>query len=442
MLVVEDDMEMRRLVEEELRDAGYEVRTAAGGDEALADLEGADVVVTDLVMPGMRGEELLARVRSRDPELPVLVMTAFGSIDSAVEVIKAGAFTYIAKPCRMDQLLESVAAALGERRVRRALHGAADPAGSRPPEIVCESPGMKRAVELVLRAAPADVPVLLLGESGTGKELLARALHERSARREGPFVAVNCSAIPEPLLESQLFGHLKGSFTDAREDRAGLFRQASGGTILLDEIGDMPLALQAKLLRVLQEGEVHPIGAPAPIAVDARIAAATNRDLESLAREGTFRRDLYYRLNVVAVRIPPLRERPEDLLPLVGHFLRKHADRHEKGERTVSSEALEALRRHAWPGNARELENAIERAMVLGRESVLRLEDLPEAVRRGAPVESLQDAAIRPLEEVERQHIFRVLGRVQGNKAAAARLLGMDRKTLYRKLESYSHRAD
>src|SRR5262249_28643274 len=207
------------------------------------------------------------------------------------------------------------------------------------------SPGMRRAVELVLRAAPADVPVLLLGESGTGKELLARALHDRSPRRGGPFVPGNCSAIPRPPPQSPPFGRRKGSFTDAHEDRAGLFRQASGGTILLDEIGDMPPLLQAKLLRVLQEGEVHPIGAPAPVAVDARVAAATNRDLERLVDEGAFRRDLYYRLNVVAVRIPPLRDRPEDLLPLVAHFLRKHADRHETGERTVSSEALTALRR-------------------------------------------------------------------------------------------------
>jgi two-component system response regulator HydG len=299
---------------------------------------------------------------------------------------------------------------------------------------------MQTALDLVQRAAAADSAVLLLGESGTGKELLARALHAGSPRRDGPFIAVNCSAIPDTLLESQLFGHRRGAFTDAREDRRGLFQAAAGGTMLLDEIGDMPAGLQAKLLRVLQEREIHPIGAPAPIPVDVRVVAATHCDLQARIAQGRFRQDLYYRLNVIAVRIPPLRERPADILPLVAHFLEKHGRRLGRAACSVSPRALEALRRYSWPGNVRELENAIERALVLGRDDVIWPEDLPEAVRGPRPADVLPPAGTRPLVEVEREHIARTLRAVRWNKAAAARLLGMDRKTLYRKIEAHGIR--
>jgi len=437
LLVVEDDAEMRLFLEEELCEAGLEVLTAAGGDEALELLgrEAVDVVVTDLMMPGMRGNELLARVRSNDPHLPVVIITAFGSIDSAVEAMKAGAYHYVAKPFRTEQLLLTIENALRERRLRHELETLrASQTGTR--RIVAESPSMRKAMDLLLRAAAADTAVLLLGESGTGKELLAHAFHAESPRRHGRFVAVNCSAIPETLLESQLFGHRRGAFTDAREDRRGLFQEAEGGTVFLDEIGDMPPSLQGKLLRVLQEREVHPLGAPAPVPVDVQVIAATHRHLEALVEEGRFRQDLYYRLNVIAVRIPPLRERPEDLLPLVAHFLEKHGRRLGRTACALSPQALEALRRHAWPGNVRELENALERALVLARDDVVWVEDLPEALR-ARPSAGAGLPGTRPLAEVEREHILRTLRSVHSNKAAAARILGLDRKTLYRKLKGY-----
>jgi DNA-binding NtrC family response regulator len=440
LLVVEDDPEMRAFLHEELREAGYDVVTAASGPEGLETLavRSVDVVVTDQRMPGMKGSDLLARVRTREPDLPVVIITAFGSIESAVEAVKAGAFHYVAKPFRIEQLLATIESAARERQLRRQIGGLRDALGRDRRRLVTESPAMRRAIEVVLRAAAVDTPVLLLGESGTGKELLARTLHDESRRRGGPFLALNCSAIPETLLESQLFGHRRGSFTDAREDRRGLFQEAEGGTLLLDEIGDMPTPLQAKLLRVLQQHEVHPLGAPAPVPVDVRALGATHRDLESMVREGRFRQDLYYRLNVISVRVPALRERPEDILPLAVHFLRKHGENLGRPACTLSKEALAALMRHAWPGNVRELENAIERALVLGRDDVLRPEDLPETIGgSGTATDDGALAASRSLADMEREHILRTLRTVRSNKAAAARILGLDRKTLYRKLRSY-----
>jgi two-component system response regulator HydG len=442
VLVVEDDDAMRLLLEEELAEAGYRVRTAAGGHEALAALQSdpPDLVVSDLVMPAMRGDELLLEVRARRPEVPVILITAHGSIESAVSAVKAGAYHYVVKPFPMQQLLTTVANALRERSLQAEIRTLRSILGTGVATIVAESPAMQAALDMVRRAAAADSAVLLLGESGTGKELLARALHAGSARRDGPFIAVNCSAIPDTLLESQLFGHRRGAFTDAREDRRGLFQAASGGTILLDEVGDMPPGLQSKLLRVLQEREIHPIGAPAPIPVDVRVVAATHCDLEARIEQDRFRQDLYYRLNVIAVRIPPLRERPADIVPLVAHFLEKHGRRLGRAACSVSPRALEALRRYAWPGNVRELENAIERALVLGRDDVIWPEDLPEAVRAPRPAQVLATGDTRPLVEVEREHIARTLRAVRWNKAAAARRLGMDRKTLYRKIEQHGLR--
>jgi len=301
-------------------------------------------------------------------------------------------------------------------------------------------------MDLVDRVAPVDSPVLLLGESGTGKELLARALHDRGPRRGRSFLALNCSAIPDTLLESMLFGHRRGAFTDAREDRRGVFQEADGGTLFLDEIGDMALPLQMKLLRVLQEKEIQPLGAPAPIRVDVRVVAATHRDLDALIAEGRFRQDLYFRLNVIAVRIPPLRDRPGDLEPLVAALLEKHRSRLARASVSLSSEALSLLRRHRWPGNVRELENVLERALVLGHDDVIWPDDLPDELRQepaAAPAMERSPAGNgaphgdRPLSEVERDHILATLRAAGGNKAAAARSLGVDRKTLYRKLEEY-----
>ena len=442
LLVVEDDDEMRAYLEEELAERGYVVLGAAGGQEALDRLAQTpvDVVITDLMMPEMKGSELLAKLHARDRDLPIVIITAFGSIDSAVDAIKAGAYHYLAKPFRFEQLLATLEGALREKRLKDELRRLRDAFEEKRFTIVAHSPGMIKVLDLIQRAAAADTPVLLTGESGTGKELLARALHTQSPRRAGPFLAVNCSAIPETLLESQLFGHRRGAFTDAREDRRGLFQEAGGGTLLLDEIGDMPRSLQGKLLRVLQEKEVHPIGAPAPVLVDVRIVAATNRDLEVLVADGRFRNDLYYRLNVITIRVPALRERGEDLVPLVAHFLEKHGRRLGRSGCTLSSEALDVLRRHNWPGNVRELENAIERALVLGRDDVLWIDDLPETFRlrpAGAPRLDGQPVS---LSEVEREYILKTLRAVRGNKAAAARLLGVDRKTLYRKLDLYGIR--
>jgi two-component system response regulator HydG len=438
ILVVEDDAEMRLMLEEELREAGYLVIAAADGATALQRLSEADVdvVVTDLVMPGLKGRDVLAEVRAREPSIPVVIITAFGSIESAVDAMRAGAYHYVAKPFRMEQLLATLESALTERRLWHELNGRGDHPPTGTVHIVAESPAMRKAVELTLRAAPADSPVLLLGESGTGKELLARALHAESPRREGPFLALNCSAIPEHLLESQLFGHRRGAFTDAREESRGLFQAAEGGTVLLDEIGDMAPALQSKLLRVLQEKEVQPVGSATPVPVNVRIVAATHCDLDGLVRDGRFRQDLYYRLNVITVHIPPLRERMEDLVPLVGHFLEKHGARLGRLGRTLRLEALEALRRHPWPGNVRELENAMERALVLGQDVAIGLGDLPPALRQH-PVSDCSPLPSVSLAEMEREHILRTLRAAGGNRAAAARLLAVDRKTLYRKLRQY-----
>ena len=437
ILLVEDDREMRLLLEDELRAAGYAVVSAASAGEALERLSHhpVDIVVTDLVMSGMKGDELLVRVRAGYPGIPVVIMTAFGSIESAVEAMRLGAYHYVTKPFHMDVLLGTVRAALDERRLRHAVQdGAADP----PVVIeafVAESVPMKRLLARLSRAAAADSPVLIRGESGTGKERVARALHGGSPRHQGPFVPVNCSAIPETLLESLLFGHRRGAFTDAREDRAGLFQQADGGTLFLDEIGDMAPSLQAKLLRVLQEGEVHPLGGAAPVRVDVRVVSATHRDLERMCATGGFRSDLYYRLNVIPLVIPPLRERPEDLVPLVTHLLATHGARLGRTGVTVSREAMESLRTRSWPGNVRELENAIERALVLGEGDVLRPEDFTDPGL--PPPAAAEESEIRSLSVVEREQIVRALRAVKGNKAAAARLLGLDRKTLYRKIELY-----
>jgi len=441
VLIVEDDEEMRNLLEDELREARYDVVAATSAVEALERMgrSTVDVLVTDNMMPGMKGRELLAEVRARDPEIPVVIITGFGSVEAAVDAMRGGAFHYVTKPFRMDDLLSTVSDALRERSLWRELASRIEARHEGGSRIIGESPAMQRVLELVMRSAGADTPVLLVGESGTGKELLARALHANGPRAGGGFVAINCSAIPETLLESQLFGHRRGAFTDAREDQRGLFQVAHRGTLFLDEIGDMPLALQAKLLRVVQEKEVHPLGAPAPEPVDVRIVAATHRNLETLVGEGRFRQDLYYRLNVIVIRIPPLRERLEDLVPLVAHFLEKHGARLGRERVTLTLEALEALRRYGWPGNVRELENAIERALVLGTTARIGIGDLPPAVRLRSAGEVPPERPLS-LADVEREHILRTLRAAGGNRAAAARLLAVDRKTLYRKLKQYRPR--
>lgn len=442
ILVVEDDADMRLLLEEELTAAGYDVLVAADGNDALARLQrhAVDLVLTDLAMPGMRGERLLQQVRAWDANVPVIIMTAFGSIESAVEAMRGGARHYVTKPFRLEDMLGTIRAALEERRVKWSASDTASPDAEEPAEFVLASESMRRVYERVERAAAVDTPVLIRGESGTGKEWLARAVHRGSPRRDKVFLPVNSSAIPDTLLESLLFGHRRGAFTDAREDRTGLLQQAEGGTLFLDEVGDMSLGLQAKLLRVLQEREMQPVGAPAPIPVDVRVVAATHRDLVAMCADGRFREDLYYRLAVVPIEVPPLRERPEDIPPLVQHFLARHGRRLGREKVGVSHEVLELMRRHAWPGNVRELENVVQRALVLGRGEVIGPEDLPESMwserRPVGPDE------VRSLSDVEREQVERAMRASRGNKSAAARLLGLDRKTLYRKLELYGIRTD
>jgi DNA-binding NtrC family response regulator len=342
--------------------------------------------------------------------------------------------TFAARSVQLPELPRALENAIADRQ--------ASPDASRRPtaeafaSIVADSRPMKEMMALIDRAALRDTPILLVGESGTGKELLARAIHRKSPRALGPFVAVNCSAIPETLLESELFGHRRGAFTDARDDQPGLFQTAQRGTILLDEIGDMAPALQGKLLRVLQQHEVHPLGAANPVPVDVRIITATHRDLGTLVGEERFRQDLLYRINVIEVRVPPLRERPDDLPPLIGHLLEKHGGKLGKLGCAVSNDAMALLRHHSWPGNVRELENVIERALVLGTGTVLDVEDLPASVR-DRPSPNAPGASTRRLAEVEREHIADTLRSVAGNKAAAARVLGLNRKTLYRKLAQH-----
>jgi DNA-binding NtrC family response regulator len=431
ILVAEDDRELRAFLEEVLRDAGYDCVAFATADAALRflDREVVDLVVTDLIMPGMRGHELLRALRSRSPELHVIVITAFGSIDSAIELVRAGAFEYLTKPFATDEFLLAVERALADSRARRETARALRDTTPPLPGFVGASRAMRDLFALVRRAAPSPLPLLITGESGTGKELVARAVHHLSGR--GAFVAVNCAAFPENLLESELFGHQRGAFTGADRDKPGLFETAHGGTLFLDEIGELPAALQPKLLRALEQGEIRRVGATTERKVDVRVIAATNRSLDDEVRAGRFRDDLLWRLNVLPVHVPPLRERRADIPLLAEHFLRGHP---------VESDAMALLTAYAWPGNVRELRNAIERATTLGGAPAVRAEDLPphiHAAGRSAAV--IADASRRqiPLRDLEREYILEVLRQVGGNKSRAAEILGLDRKTLYRKLEEY-----
>jgi DNA-binding NtrC family response regulator len=432
VLVIESDESTQRLLQQTLR-RRYTVLMASCWSQACeirgrAEVD-AMVVNVNLTSGAQPGLDALCAEAGKTP--CVLVV---GSPDqSAFAHPGEGRPSLFAmRPVPLGDLPHTLNDVIANRRVSRETRSrTAD-----PEVILAESQAMRTVMGLIDRAALRDTPVLLIGESGTGKELLARALHRNGPRAAGPLVAVNCSAIPDTLLESELFGHRKGAFTDAREDKPGLFQLAHDGTIFLDEIGDLAPQLQGKLLRVLQEKEVHPVGALAPVETDARIITATHRDLTSLVTEGRFRNDLLYRINVIEVFVPPLRDRPDDLEPLVRHLLAKHGGRLGKHDCSVSPDVLAVLRRHRWPGNVRELENVIERALVLGAGTVITLEDLPEGLQE-RPVAEAGAAGGQSLADVEREHIDRTLRAVAGNKAAAARVLGLDRKTLYRKLTQH-----
>jgi two-component system response regulator HydG len=376
------------------------------------------------------------------PDLPVLVMTGFGSLEAAVAAIRAGAYDFISKPVLLDVLAIAVDRAARTRALSDEVKRLrSDVVRSATDDLIGNSAAMRKVHDLVARVADTEVSVLVTGESGTGKEVVAKALHRGSRRARGPFVAVNCSAMPENLLESELFGHTRGAFTDAREARTGLFAQAKGGTLFLDEIGDMPITLQPKILRALQERMVRPLGASAELPIDVRILAATNRDLEAAIEEKRFREDLFFRLNVIQISLPPLRSRAGDVLPLAQHFLEMFARRSQRAVTGIAQPAAEKIASYTWPGNVRELQNCMERAVTLARFEQVIVDDLPEKIRayRSSHVLVTSDdpAELVPMEEVERRYIFRVLESVGGNKAAAARILGFERKTLYRKLERW-----
>ena len=434
VLVVEDDKVALRLLAEVLERDGHKVETSESAEAALQTAREfrPHVVVTDVQLVRMDGLALLRELKNLAPSPQVIVMTAFGSLDTAVDAIRSGAFDYVSKPFRMDEM---------SRTVRRALDAYDTDRAPEPPprldrrELLGRSRAMTEVFTAVARVAPLKVSVLIEGETGTGKELVARAIHEKSARADGTYVTVNCVSLPEGLLESELFGHVKGAFTGAHSERKGLFAEAHGGTILLDEIGDMPLSVQAKLLRVLESGEVRAVGATQARHVDVRVLAATHRDLARAVEDGTFRRDLYYRLNAVTIRLPALRERREDLPLLMEHFLKRHAQAAGRSVTGFSSTARTLVERYGWPGNVRELSHVIERAVALAKGPQIEAEDLPQHLRsehRAAATPSSQS-----LEEVERAHILAILRSVGGSRVRAAGILGIDRKTLYRKLLRY-----
>ena len=459
VLFVDDDDSLREITTIHLTGAGFAVTACSGGAEAIAafEAERADVVLTDLKMPDVDGMQVLRAVQRMDEEVPVIVSTAFGSVDTAVAAMQAGAYDYITKPVARDALLLKIRRAAQHRRVlreNRSLRSRVEASGQRPLLVVSEA--MLRLMDQVRRVAGADLPVLLHGESGTGKELVARELHRLSDRSDGPFVAVNCAAIPAELLEAELFGHTKGAFTGATRVREGRFRVASGGTLLLDEIGDLPLALQPKLLRVLQERVVEPVGAERPVPVDVRIVAATHRELGAAVQGGAFREDLYYRLAVLPLTVPPLRERRAAIVPLFELFLSAQA-RASGRSLQLSPRAAEELRRRPWPGNVRQLENVARRVALLAAGPLVALDDLPpvdgERVARFLPsedgertlrvrldVEPWQLSLPRgglPLPALERRLVEEAIRIHGGNKSAAARYLGIPRHVLLYRIEKY-----
>ena len=441
VLVVDDDPQMGELLRERLSRRGFDVRIDASPEEALRKIEAEDfdVIVTDVRMRELDGIALCERVTLNRPDVPVIVITAFGSLETAVAAIRAGAFDFLAKPFEVEELAFRLDRALRHHRLTEEVKRLRAEAHEPVEELVGDSPAMRSLRELVARVARADVPVLITGETGTGKELVARAIHRLGAAAGEPFVALNCAALPEPLLESELFGHERGAFTDARASRRGLLLEAAHGTLFLDEIAELPLALQPKLLRVLQERCVRPLGSNEERPFAARVIAATNRDLEAVVEEGRFREDLFFRLDVLRIDVPPLRARGSDALGLAQRFLGACAARTGKPVVGISRGAADKLLAYTWPGNVRELQNAIERAVALTQHDQILVDDLPERVRdyrQGHVLVASEDPQeLVPLETVEQRYIARVLEAVGGNKTLAARVLGLDRKTLYRKLE-------
>ncbi|MBI4402650.1 MAG: sigma-54-dependent Fis family transcriptional regulator [Deltaproteobacteria bacterium] len=456
ILVVDDDKITRELLRGFLEYEGFRVFLAGSGEEALELLRGTTcaVVFSDIQMAGVGGFELLSLIKNSDPNAIVVLMTSFGSMEGAVEGIRAGAFDYISKPIVPDELRAIVHRAyrhwdtiVGEASRRQTQN--TESALTVPRTLIGKSKRIIEVYKTLAKATLSSSNVLIIGESGTGKELVAKAIHDNSDRRNKRFIAVNCGALAETLLESELFGHIKGSFTGAIANKRGLFEEANGGTIFLDEIGDINLGLQVKLLRVIQEGEFKPVGSSETRRVDVRLIAATHRDLQAYVQTGKFREDLYYRLKVISVELPPLRDRMEDLPELISHFLKRFSKKSDKVVNAISDQAMACLHSYAWPGNIRELEHAIERAVAMTSTSILYPEDFPAEIVNFQPTADnrmvaleMKSTEVRSLEEMEREHILRVLAETKFNKSRAAGMLGIDRATLYRKAQRYGIRLD
>ena len=445
ILIVDDEQMMCEMLEDDLKRHGFHPTCCISAEKALDALktESFDVLLTDMNLPNMNGIELCERVVANRPDIPVIVITAFGSMETAIAAIRAGAYDFVTKPIDTEFLALALDRAVNHHGLQEKVKILDDALkkSHQFDELIGQSPPMRKLIDRLERVADTETSILITGETGTGKELVAQALHRRSRRHKGPFVAVNCAALPDALLESELFGHKSGAFTDARTERKGLFFQANGGTLFFDEIGDFPLALQPKLLRSLEERLVRPIGGTSEIAFDARIIAATNRDIETAVEENRFREDLYYRINVIQIDLPPLRERGTDILLLAQHFVEQYANRSDKQVAGISNSASEKLLNYTWPGNIRELRNIIERAVVLTRYEKISVDDLPEKIRNYKTSQFLvgsdNPSELVQIQEVEHRYILHVLKTVGGNKTLAARVLGLDRKTLYRKLQHY-----
>ena len=450
ILIVDDEQAMCELLEADLRLRNFETEWYTSAEDALqaVNRQSYDVVLTDLNMPGTNGIQLCKHIVTHRPDIPGVMMTAFGSLESAVDAIRAGAYDFVTKPIEMDLLNVTLSRAIKHRQLEEKIRFLSEAVArtERFGDILGTSPAMQELFDQLQRIAASETSLLITGESGTGKELVARAIHRKSRRSKKPFVAVNCAALPDALLESELFGHAAGAFTDARTERKGLLFQAEGGTLLFDEVGELPLSVQPKLLRALEENYMRPVGSDEEIPFDVRIITATNRDLETAIEEGRFREDLYFRINVIQCDLPPLRSRGTDTLLLAQKFLETFATRSEKKVTDISKGVAEKLLAYTWPGNVRELRNVIERAVALTRYDRLGVEDLPEKIRnfQGSQVFIGGDdpTEMVALEEIERRYIQHVLGAVGSNKTMAARILGLDRKTLYRKLRQYQAGTD
>ncbi|MGC9969568.1 MAG: sigma-54 dependent transcriptional regulator [Bryobacteraceae bacterium] len=450
ILVVDDDESLRRVTEVQLQQGGYQVLTAASGQEALELLQKrpVELVVTDLKMPGMSGLELLKRIRADYPELVVIVVTAFGTIETAVEAMRAGAYDYVTKPVHIEELKLTIGRALEHVQLRQEVQALRTSLDSKYgfENILGRSSSLLSVLDMASRAAETSSTVLVRGETGTGKELLAKAIHFNSPRRENAFVTINCGTIPKDLLESELFGHVKGSFTGAVAHKKGRAEAADGGTLFLDEIGEMPVELQVKLLRLLQQGEIEKVGAAETTSVDVRIIAATHRNLQAMIEDGTFREDLYYRLVVIPLELPSLRERPEDIPELVEHFFIKAKEKHGRPDLALPASLLPHFCGYRWPGNIRELENVIERLVVLTRGNEITVNDLPEFLRRERPVLEELRLDLPPqgisLDAVEKELILRALKKFDWNQTQAARYLDLSRKTLIYRMEKYNIRRE